>query len=108
MANIISMQDLGKSFEAKFAMDQEIEFKIATHAQTMIAEWAAERIGLDPENSQKFVRELSEWRLSPGNKDLKAKLMADFATNRLEISENALERLISLKTKQARKKILND
>ncbi len=107
MTSIMSMKDLGKSIEAKFAMDQELEFKVEAHTQILVAEWAAERIGLDPDSSKRFVLELSEWSLQPGNRNLKARLMVDFAANSVEISENALDKLIALKNQQARRKILN-
>lgn len=105
MKSVMSMKDLGKAIETKFARDQELEFKIDAHAQILVAEWAAERIGLDPDSSQKFVIELSEWSLKPGNRNLKQRLLRDFAANRVEISEGALDRLLALKRDQARKKI---
>lgn len=108
MTSIMSLRDLGKMYEAKFAIDQALQFKIETQMYEMVGEWAAERIGLDPENSQRFVKELGEWHLRPGNKDLKSRLMADFAANRIEVSENAIERLIALKSTQARKKFIKD
>ncbi|OIN86263.1 MAG: hypothetical protein AUJ12_06370 [Alphaproteobacteria bacterium CG1_02_46_17] len=107
MTNIMSMRDLGRAIETKFAKDQELEFKVEAQTQILIAEWAAERIGLDPDSSRQFVLELSEWGLKPGNRDLKARLMLDFSANSVEISENALEKLIELKSQQARRKIMN-
>lgn len=107
MTHVMSMRDLGQAIETKYAMDQEVAFKIKQKANILVAEWAAERIGLDPEESQRFVIELSHWSLQPGNPDLKARLMADFGKNKIEISENALERLILLKSEQAKRNILN-
>ncbi len=107
MHNIMSMQDLGKAMETKFALDQEVLFKIESQTQILVAEWAAERIGLDPDSSKKFVIDLGEWSLQPsGDKDFKARIMADFSANGVEISENALERLIELKRQQVRRKYM--
>ena len=107
MQDVMSMNDLVKAIETKFAMDQELAFKIENQTQILVAEWAAERIGLDPDSSKKFVVELGEWSLQPShNKDFKTRLMADFSANGVEISENALERLIELKRQQVKRKYL--
>ncbi len=106
MTCVMSMKELGKAIETKFAHDQELEFRIDAHAQILVAEWAAERIGLDPDSSQKFVIEWSEWSLKPGNRNMKQRLLRDFAANGVEISEGALDRLFALKRDQARKKIV--
>lgn len=103
----MSMSDLGRAIETKYAYDQEIEFKIDAHTRLLVGEWAAERIGLDPDSSLKFVLKLDEWCLKPGNPGLKAQLLKTFAENEVEISENALDRLILLKNQQARKKLLS-
>lgn len=107
MGDVMSIRDLGKTLENKFAMDQELQFKVDSYTQSLVAEWVAERIGMDPENSLKFVNEMKEWGLKSGNRDFKERLLADFAANHVEISENALDRLIALKSVQARKKFLN-
>ncbi|HNQ91424.1 MAG TPA: ATPase inhibitor subunit zeta [Alphaproteobacteria bacterium] len=103
----MSIRDLGKSLESKFALDQELQFKVDSYTQELVAEWVAERIGLDPETSMKFVTNMKEWGLKSGNREFRERLLADFASNQVEISENALDRLIALKSQQARKKFLN-
>lgn len=107
MSDVMSMKDLGKSVEKKFVMDQELQFKVDLYTQTMVAEWVAERIGLDTDESQRFVKDLKDWGLKVGNREFKKRLMDDFAANHVEISENALDRLIALKSLQAKKKFLN-
>ena len=47
MTSIMSFEDRGRSFETKFAMDQETAFKIEAKTTHLVAQWAAERIGLD-------------------------------------------------------------
>lgn len=108
MNDVMSINDLGRAIETKYALDQEVEFKINAHTRRLVAEWAAERIGLDPDSSHRFVVELDEWCLKPGNPGIKVRLLKDFADNQIEISENALDRLIMLKNQQARKKLLSE
>lgn len=105
MNSVMSMKDLGRVIESKFAMDQELQFKIASQTQMLVAEWAAERIGLDLDSSKKFVLEVSEWGLKSGSSAFKERILKDFAANQIEISENALDRLIALKSQLAAKKV---
>ena len=108
MSDIMSFEDRSRSFETKFALDQELEFKIGVKTHVLVAQWAAERIGLDEHQSAKFISELQALTLvENGSSQIKEQLMANFASNKIDISENALERLFLLKKQQARKQILN-
>lgn len=107
MTSIMSFEDRGRGFETKFAMDQEIAFKIEAKTTHLVAQWAAERIGLDEHQSAKFVSELDSLVLiDKGQSLVKERLLSDFSTNKVEISENALERLFLLKHQQAAKLVL--
>lgn len=107
MTSIMSFEDRGRSFESKYAMDQEIAFKIEAKATHMVAQWAAERLSLDQHQSAKFVEELGSLILvDKGQSLVKERLLADFSSNKVEISENALERLFLLKHQQAAKMLL--
>lgn len=107
MTSIMSFEDRGRSFETKFAMDQEIAFKIEAKTTHLVAQWAAERLSLDEHQSAKFVSELDSLILvDKGQYLVKERLLANFSENKLDISENALERLFSLKHQQAAKLIL--
>ena len=109
MTSIMSFEDRGRSFETKFALDQEVAFKIEAKTTHLVAQWAAERIGLDEHQSAKFIAELDNLVLVEKGKSLvKERLLANFADNKVDISENALERLFLLKHQQAAKIILKD
>ncbi len=108
MSNIMSFKDRSQSFETKFALDQELEFKIDAKTHLLVAQWAAERIGLDEHQSAKFITELQDLTLVENGKSrLKQTLLANFSANKIDISENALERLFLLKNQQARKQLLS-
>ncbi len=107
MSSIMSFEDRAHSFEAKFAMDQELAFKIEAKTHVLVAQWAAERIGLDAHQSAKFIQDLGNLTLvENGSSQLKATLLANFASNKIDISENALERLFLLKSQQAKRQLL--
>ena len=107
MTTVMSLQDRGRALENRFALDQELEFKITAKATSLVAQWAADRIGLDEHQSAKFVSELGSLILIGNGQSLvKQKLLENFASNSVDISEHALERLFFLKAEQARKQVL--
>lgn len=109
MTSIMSFEDRGRSFETKYAMDQEIAFKIEAKTTHLVAQWAAERLSLDEHQSAKFISEIDDLVLVGKGKSLvKEKLMSNFADNKLDISENALERLFLLKQQQAAKLVMKE
>lgn len=109
MNSIMSFNGRSRAFETKFVLDQELSFKIASKTHALVAEWAANRIGLDSDKTVLFVQSFKDLGLKSGSTDeFKQKILANFASNKIEISENALERLISLKAQLARKQILNE
>ena len=109
MTSIMSFEDRGRSFETKYALDQELAFKIEAKSTHLVAQWAADRIGLDEHQSAKFIAELNGLVLVEKGKSLvKERLLADFSSNKVDISENALERLFLLKQQQAAKLILKE
>lgn len=109
MNSIMSFDDRSRAFETKFVLDQELSFKIASKTHALVAEWAADRMGLDSDKTALFVQSFKDLGLKSGSTDaFKQRILADFASNKIEISENALERLISLKAQLAKKQILNE
>lgn len=108
MNSVMSFEGRTKAFETQFALDEEITFKIASKTNTLVAEWAAERLGLESTKAIEFVQGFQNFALENGSQSaFKQKMLADFAANKIDLSENALERLIALKAQIARKQVLN-
>ncbi len=47
-----------KSFEKKFAKDQELEFKIAARSNKYLAEWVSSKLGKNEEQKQNYIQEI--------------------------------------------------
>ena len=46
-----AFDDRERAFESKFARDQEVQFRITARRNRLVGEWAAERMGLTPEET---------------------------------------------------------
>lgn len=109
MNSVMSFEDRGRAFETKFVLDQELSFMIEVKTAALVAEWAAERLGLDAPATAQFVEKTRAHAVDNGSQGgFKQQILADFAANKIDISENALERLIMLKAQAARKLVLKE
>lgn len=73
-----TFDDRERGYEAKFAHDQELEFKAQAKRDRLLALWAGERMGLSGDALQDYVTAV--WRADlkePGDADVFAKVAAD-------------------------------
>jgi hypothetical protein len=98
-------EDREKEFEARFAHDQEIAFKVKTRRNRLLGLWAAEHMGIADAAADAYVEELiAEEFLPHGDEHVLAKLRDDFAARGVGIGEaqilDEFHRLTSLARKQ--------
>tara|TARA_Y100001970_G_C14022784_1_gene744411 strand:+ start:522 stop:830 length:309 start_codon:yes stop_codon:yes gene_type:complete len=51
-----SFDDRKKSFEKKFAHDEELQFKISARKNKYIGQWASQILGLDQEKEKEYIQ----------------------------------------------------
>ena len=51
-----SFDEREKSFEKKFAHDQELQFKVSARRNKYIGEWASKILGYDNEKEQEYIQ----------------------------------------------------
>lgn len=76
-----SFDDRQKAFEAKFAHDEELRFRILARRGKLIGLWAAEKLGKDGADAEAYAKSvlLSDLEI-PGDDDIIAKLHGDLAS----------------------------
>ena len=73
-----SFDDRKKSFEKKFANDQELQFKITSRRNKYFGEWAAEKLNKKDQEIENYVNEVMRADLKePGDMDLIGKVQKD-------------------------------
>ena len=72
-----SFEDRKKSFENKFARDEEVRFKIFARRNKLLGEWAATKLNI--EDKQKYIVDVikSDF-VEAGDDDVFRKVKADF------------------------------
>ena len=81
-----SFSDREKSFEKKFAMDEELKFRSEARRNKMLGQWAAEKLGLSGAAVDDYVkirRDLDDKGVRVSDAELR-KAMADFLHTALE------------------------
>lgn len=93
------MSDLDKrrdAYETRFAHDAELRFKAEARCCKKVGLWAAQKMGLDGEAANLYAKEVIAANLEePGYDDIKRKIMGDFTSKGLDISEHTVDKEIT-------------
>jgi hypothetical protein len=96
-----------RAFEAKFARDQETQFKVHARRDKLLGQWAAAKLGLNQAETDAYCRDLvhADFEMV-GDADITKKLLGDLTAAGIEISEAEIEAEIELKTVEARRQLI--
>jgi hypothetical protein len=90
-----TFDDRERSFEKKFAMDQELKFKAEARRNRLLGQWAAAKLGLSGSDVEDYVKAVRKADLvEKGDQDVKRKLRQDFEAKGLNVSEAELNRVM--------------
>ena len=80
-----------KSFEKKFAKDQELQFKVAARSNKYLGEWISSKLGKTEEEKQKYIQEIIKADMEEaGSEDVFRKVKKDFDTNSIVIDDSVM------------------
>jgi hypothetical protein len=95
-----------KTFEDKFAHDQDLKFKAYARRNRLLGQWAAEKLGLKAEAAKAYADEVIKADLKePGHEDVFRKLRGDFDKKGVALSDHQIRREMEEKLKQAMEEI---
>ena len=88
---MVTFKDIEKSFEAKFAHDEELKFKAHARCNRLIGEWAAQQLHLTGPQAEAYAKNLvmAEFE-QPGTDAVFDRLRADFAAKNVPLSEQQI------------------
>ena len=88
-----SFDDREKSFERKFALDEELSFKSTARRNKLLGLWAAEKLGLSGDDAQAYARDVVKADLAePGDEDVFRKIRTDFDEKGVDQSDHQIRR----------------
>ena len=80
-----------KSFEKKFARDEELQFKVQARSNKYIAEFVSEKLGKNEEDKKKYIQEIIKADMEEaGNEDVFRKIKKDFQAASISIDDQEI------------------
>jgi hypothetical protein len=85
-----------RSFEKKFAMDQELMFKAEARRNKLLGQWAAAKLGLSGGEVDDYVKSVRKADLAEkGDADVFRKVMGDLAAKGVAVPDAELRKAMS-------------
>ena len=84
-------EDRKKSFEKKFAHDQELQFKVAARSNKYLAEWISSKLGKNEKEKQNYIEEIIKADMAEaGSEDVFRKVKNDFKSESISIDDSEI------------------
>jgi hypothetical protein len=98
-----------KSFEAKYAHDQETVFKIGARRNKLLGQWMAGKLGLDGDDVAAYAKAvvISDFD-RPGDEDVFEKVWADVQEKGLSVTEEEVRKQMQDLMETAREQITTE
>lgn len=102
-----TFDDREKAFEAKFARDEEMAFRITARRNRLVGQWAAAKMNLTPEETDAYAKAVVQADFEEaGDADVMRKIVGDLTAAGIETDEAEVEKTISDMTVEARRQII--
>ena len=99
-------KDRERAEEAKFAMDEDTAFRVAARRNRLLGEWAAELMGLTPEETDAYAKAVVQADFEEaGDEDVYRKIAGDLGGAADEVTIRA--KMSDLMT-EAKRQIMNE
>ena len=93
-----------KSFEKKFAKDQELQFKVAARSNKYLGEWASSKLQKKDEEQKNYIQEIIKADMEEaGNEDVFRKIKKDFQSASISIDESEIRNQMEIALSRAKK-----
>lgn len=101
-----TFDDREKGFEAKFALDQDQEFRAMARRNKLLGLWAADKMGLSADSAEDYAKAVVRADFEqPGEEDVFRKIAGDFKGSGMTVSEGEIRSKMDELASQARDQI---
>ena len=81
----------GKSFENKFKMDQELQFKVQARSSKYLAEFVSLKLGKTEQEKSNYIQEIIKADMEEaGSEDVFRKIKKDFQVSSVSIDDSEI------------------
>ena len=95
------------AFENKFAHDADLQFKITARRNKLVGQWAAEKMGLTPEETTAYATSVVQADFEEaGDEDVVRKLIGDLTSAGVEVDDTMIRASLEEKMVEARRQFI--
>jgi hypothetical protein len=106
--DMTTFNDRERAFEAKFANDQELQFKIIARRNRLLGEWAAERMGLTPEERDAYAKAVVQADFEEvGDEDVIRKVTGDLTSAKVDVADSEIRTALEAMSVEARRQFMD-
>lgn len=101
--------DRERAYEAKFAHDEEMNFRIVARRNRLVGEWAARKMDLSKEETASYAKDVvrSDFE-SAGDDDVVRKVLGDLTSAGIDVEETEIREALGHKMVEARRQIIQE
>ena len=101
--------DREKGEERKFAMDEETAFRVAARRNRLLGQWAAEKLGLTPEETAAYAKEVVQADFEEaGDEDVIRKVLGDLVGAGCDVDEAEVRSALEQKAVEAKRQMMSE
>jgi hypothetical protein len=104
-----TFDDRERAEEAKFARDEEMQFRIHARRNRLLGQWAAERMGLSVAEAEAYAKSVVQADFEEaGDEDVVRKLLGDLVGAGVDANEAEVRSALETKEIEARRALIGE
>jgi len=102
-----TFDDRERAFEAKYARDEEMQFRIIARRNRLLGEWAARLMGLNQAEAESYAKDVIRADFEEaGEDDVVRKVLGDLTSAGVDADETKIREAMGHKMVEARRQII--
>ena len=102
-----TFDDRERAFEAKFAHDEEMAFRVTARRNRLVGQWAAIQMRLTPEETDAYCKAVVQAEFEEaGDEDVVRKLLGDLTAAGVHTDEATVRRALDDQLVEARRQLI--
>jgi hypothetical protein len=99
--------DRERAFEAKYARDEDMAFRVIARRNRLLGEWAARLMGLSEEETSAYAKEVVRADFEEaGDEDVIRKVLGDLTGAQIDITDEKIREVLGHKTVEAKRQLM--
>jgi hypothetical protein len=105
--HMTTFDDRERAFEAKYARDEDMAFRVTARRNRLVGQWAAAKMNLTPEETDAYAKAVVQADFEEaGDEDVVRKLLGDLLAAGVEVDDATVRRALEEQNVEARRQLM--